>query len=69
MKNIQLKFDSLVHLWQFKEQVKPNEITIITNELLLICKLTAQQVELAVSQFHAQVFKGMNTNSFNHNTH
>ena len=65
MKNVQLKFDTIHHLWRFKEEVRANTIEIITNDLLLICELTEQQVQLAVQKFDAVVQKELNTNYLN----
>jgi len=65
MKNVQLKFDTIHHLWRFKEEVRANSIEIITDELLLICELTEQQIQLAIQQFHAAVHKELNINYLN----
>jgi hypothetical protein len=67
MKNTQLKFDTIGHLWKFKEEIKANHIRVITDELLLICDLSAQQIDLAVSHFNARVFKELSTDSYSHN--
>jgi len=68
MKNTQLKFDTITHLWSFKEQVKANHVKVFTDELLLICELSVQQIEMAINHFHAQVYSGSRTNSLNYNT-
>ncbi len=65
---VQLKFDTMIHLWRFKEKMQLRNFEIRSVENILFCSLSDAAVEMAASQFGAhrieQVYKTEQT--FNH---
>ncbi len=51
---VQLKFDTMIHLWRFKEKMQLRNFDIRSVEIILFCALSDAAVEIAVTQFGAQ---------------
>jgi len=55
MKNVLLRFDSLLNLWCFKEKAQLNQVEIIPKQNLLISELSDGQVTMAVGHYNAEI--------------
>jgi hypothetical protein len=54
MQTVQLQFDSIQHLWQFKETMQLSNFELRPLEKMLYCQLSAAAVELAIRHFGAR---------------
>jgi hypothetical protein len=55
MKNVLLRFDSLLNLWCFKQKAQLHQVEIIATKNLLISELSDGQVLMAVGTYHAKL--------------
>jgi hypothetical protein len=55
MKNVLLKFDSLLNLWCFKQKAQLSQVEIIPNKNILIGNLPEGLVELAIEKYKAEL--------------
>ena len=65
LKKVQLKFDSHLSLWRFKQRVLAPHVEIDPNKHLLTAELPDTAIDLARHEFKAEVLEICNTdNSF-----
>ena len=65
VQKVQLKFDSLLSLWCFKQKVQAPHIRIDPNQHLLTAELPDTAIDLALRDYKAEVLTFCNTdNSF-----
>ncbi|HYO22378.1 MAG TPA: hypothetical protein VER36_08215 [Flavisolibacter sp.] len=55
MKNVLLRFDSLLDLWCFKQKARLTQVEIVAEKNLLIGELNESMVQLAIRKYHAQL--------------
>ena len=55
MKNVLLRFDSLLNLWCFKQKAQLHRAEIIATKNLLICNLSDGQVQKAIANYKTKL--------------
>jgi hypothetical protein len=55
MKNVLLRFDSLLNLWCFKQKAQLTQVEIVAGKNLLIGELSEALVSLAILNYNAQL--------------
>jgi hypothetical protein len=64
MKNVQLKFDSLLNLWRFKEKVQPVHVQVNVDHRVLSCELSEEEILLATDQYKAEVVTALDVHPY-----
>ena len=57
VKKVQLRFDSLSHLWSFKQKVQAPHVEIDPNKHLLTAELSGEAIDLALRDYKAEVLE------------
>ena len=55
MKNVLLKFDSLLNLWCFKQSAQLSQVEIVANRNILIGDLPEGLVRVAIKKYNAEL--------------
>ena len=55
MKNVFLRFDSLLNLWCFKQKAQLHQVEIIATKKLLISDLSDGQLLMAMETYNAKL--------------
>ncbi|HEY0054347.1 MAG TPA: hypothetical protein VGB63_03235 [Pedobacter sp.] len=57
MKKVQLRFDSLLNLWCFKQKVQAPQVEINPNKHLLTAELSDNAIDVARREYKAEVLE------------
>lgn len=57
MSSLTLKFKSANLLWQFKQAIKADEVSMNLQECTLTCNCSAEDIKLALTQYGAVVVR------------
>lgn len=57
-KNVTLQFTSLIKLWDFRRAINAHVFEMNLHNSTITCECTEEQVQLALNQYGAKIYKG-----------